>query len=94
MTIKRAEPKTALTFEEEITAAFMHYVRGIAQQDIAIMMGGVNGGRVNEACLAIKGALAANRRKVRTEYRVERSHRPTAEHVAEMLALNGDAPNG
>jgi hypothetical protein len=47
-----AERKTALTFEEKITAAFMHYVRQVDQQDIA-MMYGVNGGRVNEACLAI-----------------------------------------
>jgi len=52
-----AEPKTSLTFEEKITCAFMHYVRGIAQQDIAIMMGGVNAGRVNEACLAIRKTL-------------------------------------
>jgi hypothetical protein len=50
------ERKTALTFEEKITAAFMHYVRLIDQQDIA-MMYGVNMGRVNEACLAIKHAL-------------------------------------
>ena len=49
MTIER---KTALTFEEKITAAFMHYVRRISQQDIA-MMYGVNIGRVNEACQAI-----------------------------------------
>ena len=52
-----SERKTALTFEEKITAAFMHYVRKIDQQDIAIMMGGVNGGRVNTACLTIKHAL-------------------------------------
>ena len=57
MTITRAERKTALTFEEKITAAFMHYVRAIDQQDIAIMMGGVNGGRVNEACKAVSIAL-------------------------------------
>ena len=57
MSITRAERKTALTFEEKITSAFMHYVRGIDQQDIAIMMGGVNGGRVNEACKAISVAL-------------------------------------
>lgn len=42
--------KTALTPEEMITAAFMHYVRQVDQQDIAIMMGGVNMGRVNDAC--------------------------------------------
>ncbi len=50
-----AERKTSLTSEERITAAFMHYVRGIDQQDIAMMFG-VNGGRVNEACRAIKAA--------------------------------------
>ena len=50
------ERKTALTFEEKITAAFMHYVRDIDQQDIA-MLYGVNGGRVNEACQVIKHAL-------------------------------------
>ena len=52
-----SEPKTALTFEEEITAAFMHYVRGVSQQDIAIMMGGVNGGRVNDACRKVSIGL-------------------------------------
>ena len=50
------ERKTSRTFEEKITAAFMHYVRRIDQQDIA-MMYGVNIGRINEACLAIKNAL-------------------------------------
>ena len=48
--------KTALTFEEKITAAFMHYVRQIDQQDIA-MMYGVNIGRVNEACNVIRKLL-------------------------------------
>jgi len=57
MTIETSDPKTALTFDENIIAAFMHYVRGIKQQDIAIMMGGVNGGRVNEACMIIRRAL-------------------------------------
>jgi hypothetical protein len=50
------ERKAALTFEEKITVAFMHYVRLIDQQDLA-MLYGVNGGRVNEACLTIKHAL-------------------------------------
>jgi hypothetical protein len=53
-----ADRKTALTPEEKITAAFMHYVRQIDQQDIA-MMYGVNMGRVNEACRAI--SVAAGR---------------------------------
>jgi hypothetical protein len=47
-----SERKTALTPEEKITAAFMHYVRCLDQQDIA-MLYGVNIGRVNEACIAI-----------------------------------------
>ena len=51
-----ADRKTALTFEEKITAAFMHYVRQIDQQDIA-MMYGVNMGRINEACNAIRKTL-------------------------------------
>jgi hypothetical protein len=50
------ERKTALTFEEKITVAFMHYVRQIDQQDLAVLYG-VNGGRVNEACLTVKNAL-------------------------------------
>ena len=52
MTVER---KTSLTSEERITAAFMYFVRKIDQQDIA-MMYGVNIGRVNEACRAIKAA--------------------------------------
>ena len=49
--------KTALTPEEMITAAFMHYVRDVDQQDIAIMLGGVNIGRVNEACRGVAMAV-------------------------------------
>lgn len=56
MTISKPERKTALTFEEKITVAFMHYVRGIDQQDLA-MLYGINMGRVNEACKAIQAAL-------------------------------------
>jgi hypothetical protein len=52
----RYDRKTSLTFEERITAAFMHYVRDIDQQDIA-MLYGVNMGRVNEACVAIRNAV-------------------------------------
>jgi len=61
------ERKTALTPEERITAAFMHYVRKIDQQDIA-MLYGVNGGRVNEACRAIMNA-AKNTTQVTAELR-------------------------
>jgi len=52
-----SERKTALTPEEMITAAFLHYVRGVRQQDIAMAMGGVNIGGVNEACSAIAVAV-------------------------------------
>jgi len=48
--------KTALTFDEKITAAYLHYVQGVEQHVIAMAMG-VNMGRVNEACLAIKRAI-------------------------------------
>ena len=44
-----SERKTALTPEEKITAAFMHFVRHVEVQDIA-MMYGINMGRVSEAC--------------------------------------------
>lgn len=54
--------KKALTFEEKITAAYLYYVRGNDQQDIAIAMGGVNMGRVNEACGTIKDALLKDQR--------------------------------
>jgi hypothetical protein len=54
------EPTTALTFEQKVTAAYLHFVRGINQQDIAIAMGGVNNGRVNEAVRAIANALGRN----------------------------------
>jgi DNA-binding transcriptional regulator LsrR (DeoR family) len=48
--------KTALTFEEKIKAAYLHYVRGVDQQDLATAFE-VNSGRVNEACKIIKEAL-------------------------------------
>ena len=50
------EHKTALTFNEKITAAYLHYVRGVEQQDIAVAFT-VNIGRVNEACLTVRDAL-------------------------------------
>lgn len=50
------ERKTALTFEEKITAAHLHFVQGIDQHVIAFAMG-VNMGRVNEACVTIRKAL-------------------------------------
>jgi hypothetical protein len=54
--------KTALTPQEKITAAFMHYVRRIDQQDIA-MMYGVNMARVNDACRDI--GIAVKLRPIR-----------------------------
>ena len=57
--------KTALTFDERITAAYLHYVQGVEQHVIAMAMG-VNMGRVNEACLAIKRATTSLNAK-RTE---------------------------
>jgi len=74
-----SDRKTALTPEEKITAAFMHYVRKVDQQDIAIMLGGVNGGRVNEACLDI--AIAVKLRPAVTKTQ------PTL--VAEKDVVNG-----
>lgn len=49
-------PETALTFEQKIIAAYLHFVRDVNQQDIAVAMGGVNSGRVNEAIKAIEEA--------------------------------------
>ena len=48
--------KTALTFEEKITAAHLYYVQGIDQHVIAFAMN-VNMGRVNEACVKVGDAL-------------------------------------
>jgi hypothetical protein len=52
----KPERKTALSFEEKITAAHLHYVQGVDQHVIAFAMS-VNMGRVNEACLAVRQAL-------------------------------------
>jgi len=87
----RDEPKTALTFEERITAAFMHYVRGIAQQDIAIMMGGVNGGRVNRACLVIKEAALLPENKAAERIRAARLDREEGDVLPLVLR---DTENG
>jgi hypothetical protein len=55
---KGFKEKTALTSEEKVAAAYAYYVRGWTQADIAIVMGGVNIGRVNEAIIAIGKAIA------------------------------------
>jgi hypothetical protein len=44
--------KQDLTVQERIKSAYLHYVKQIEQHDIATAFE-VNGGRVNEACLAI-----------------------------------------
>lgn len=45
--------RTSLTFEEKITVAWAHYVRGIAQQDLAALYN-INQGRISEACKAVE----------------------------------------
>lgn len=44
-----------LSPEERIRVAYMHFSRGISQEDLAAAFN-VNQGRINEACLAIKKA--------------------------------------
>lgn len=51
------EPKAALTPQERIKAAYLHYIRGVTQQDLAVAFE-VNIGRVNEACKAIMEAAS------------------------------------
>jgi len=58
--------KAELTFEERIKCAYLHYVLGVEQQALAVAFE-VNGGRINEACLAIKMA-AESPKKVRPHY--------------------------
>jgi hypothetical protein len=48
--------KTALTFEEKVTAAYLHHAQGVDQHVIAMAMGVIMG-RVNEACVAVRKAL-------------------------------------
>lgn len=48
--------KTSLTFEEKITAAYLHYVQDVDQHIIALCYG-INQGRINEACTAIRDLL-------------------------------------
>jgi DNA-directed RNA polymerase specialized sigma24 family protein len=50
------EPKTALTPVEKIKAAYLHLVRGVTQQDIAVAFE-VNSGRVNEAIMDVRAAV-------------------------------------
>jgi hypothetical protein len=41
--------KTDLTPEEQLEVAFFHLRRGISQQDLANIYGGINSARVNDA---------------------------------------------
>jgi hypothetical protein len=52
--------REALSFDEKLACAYLHYVRGIMQMDLAIAFN-VNMGRVNECCLAIKDAVDGDR---------------------------------
>jgi hypothetical protein len=58
-----SERKTALTPEEKITAAFMHFVRQVEVQDIA-MMYGINMGRVSDACRDVGVAVGLRQPRV------------------------------
>ena len=78
--------KQQLTFEEAITAAYLHYVEGVEMQTICIAYH-VNIGRVSEACKAIKFAarnplaataamkLAANDEPATKSERIDRALR-------------------
>ncbi len=56
--------KTALTFEEKVKAAYLHFYRGIDQHTIAeIVFDGINQGRVNQACTAVERALKGEEEK-------------------------------
>ena len=50
------EHKTALTPGEKLRVAHTHLIDGVPQEVIARLMG-INSGRVNEAIMAIRGAL-------------------------------------
>ena len=58
--ISEGQSKTALTFEEKITVAWAHYVKGYPQHDLAAIYN-VNGGRVAEACAAIRDAVGSKK---------------------------------
>jgi hypothetical protein len=47
--------KAALTFEEQLACAYLHYAYGVEQNALSVAYR-VNIGRVNEACKAIKAA--------------------------------------
>lgn len=49
--------KVSLTANENLCAAYAHFVLGVDQHVLAPIMGGVNPGRVNEAVKAIEYAM-------------------------------------
>lgn len=49
--------RAALTPEQKLLAAYAHLIRGVNQMDIAIVLGGVNQGRVNEAITEVREAV-------------------------------------
>jgi hypothetical protein len=72
--------REALTFDEKLACAYLHYVRGIMEMDLAVAFN-VNMGRVSEACTAIKDAVDGDR-----PYR----RRRPKEESGGTLPLNGD----
>lgn len=54
--MKQSEVKTALTFEEKVTAAWAYHVKGIDQHTLASIYS-VNPGRISEACTSVEKAL-------------------------------------
>ena len=47
-----------LAYEEQVTVAYLYYVRKLSQQDLATAYN-VNSGRISEACTAVHRALTA-----------------------------------
>ena len=45
-----------LTFEQKVQAAYLHFCKGLDQHILADVYG-VNQGRINEACVAVRRAL-------------------------------------
>jgi hypothetical protein len=52
----KAEPKTSLTPDEKLRAAYAHLINGVDQHHIASLFG-VNSGRVNEAIMDVRKAI-------------------------------------
>ena len=55
---RNTSPSTVtMDFEDKLEVAYMYYIRGISQQDLAALKR-VNSGRISEACTTVKAALA------------------------------------